>query len=246
MLKKSLKYISIAALACYLLFLFVIIPWQEDNSSCKELVITISGNELGTINNEEIVNELKNHNLYPEGVKMEEISCQDIENFINNMSLVKECQVYKTNNNSVMLKLSCRQPVLKVYDKFGNTYYIDCEGCKITGIKEPLLLPVVSGEIDDNMIWNELMTIASVIKKDPFWMAQIEQIYFNENKEAVIIPRMGEHIIELGTVKQLEEKLSSVKIFYTNGLSIMGWDKYNKLNIKISDKVICTKRDKEK
>ena len=56
MLKKSLKYIPVAALACYLLFLFVIVPWQEDNDKCSELVINISGNELGTINNEEIVN----------------------------------------------------------------------------------------------------------------------------------------------------------------------------------------------
>ena len=57
---------------------------------------------------------------------------------------------------------------------------------------------------------------------------------------------MGEHIIELGTVEQLNEKLSSIKTFYTDGLSVKGWDRYNKLNIKISNKVICTKRDKEK
>ena len=74
-------------------------------------------------------------------------------------------------------------------------------------------------------------------------MAQIEQIYFNKGKEAVIVPRIGNHIIELGTVDKLKDKLSSIKIFYTDGLSIVGWDKYNKLNIKISNKVICTKNE---
>lgn len=246
MLKKSLKYIPVAALACYLLFLFVIVPWQEDNDKCSELVINISGNELGTINNEEVVNALKEGNLYPKGKGMDKISCLDIENFIMTMSLVKECEAYKTNNNKVKLKLVCREPVLKVFDKDGATYYVDSEGCKITSIKKPLMLPVVSGFVDDKMIGAELKTIASVIKSDPFWMAQIEQIYFHENKEAVIIPRMGDHIIELGTIKELSEKLSNIKIFYTDGLSIKGWERYNKLNIKISNKVICTKRDKEK
>lgn len=241
MLKKSLKYILVAALACYLLFLFIIVPIQEDNDRCSELVINISGNELGTINNEEIIDELKEKNLYPKGKEMEDISCLEIEDFIMTLSLVKECEVYKTNNNNVKLKLVCREPVLKVFDKEGAIYYVDSEGSKITSIKKPLQLPVVSGEIDDKMIREELKTIASVIKNDPFWMAQIEQIYFHENKEAVIIPRMGDHIIELGTITELDEKLSNIKTFYTDGLSVMGWEKYNKLNIKISNKVICTK-----
>ena len=246
MLKKSLKYIPAAALACYLLFLFVIVPWKEDKDKCSELVINISGNELGTINNEEIVNALRENNLYPKGKGMDKISCRDIENYIMTMSLVKECEVYKTNNNKVNITLVCREPVLKVFDKAGAIYYVDSEGNKIINIKKPLLLPVVSGEIDDRMIGRELKTIASVIKNDPFWMAQIEQIYFHANKEAVIIPRMGDHIIELGTITEFDEKLSNIKIFYTDGLSIKGWEKYNKLNIKISNKVICTKRDKEK
>lgn len=242
MLKKSLRYIPIAVIACYMLFAFVIVPRLENNDKCKELVISISGNELSTINKEEIVNTLKSEGLYPKGIKIDKVSCLEIENFIMTMSLVKGCQAYKTNDNIVHLELDCREPILKVYDKDGKMYHVDIEGCKITDIKKPLLLPIVSGEIDDRMIARELKTIALAIKKDPFWLAQIEQIHFNEAKEAVIIPRMGDHIIELGTVRGLEEKLSDIKTFYTEGLNIVGWDKYNKLNVKISNKVICTEK----
>lgn len=246
MLKKSLKYAPIAIIVCYLLFLFVIIPSQKDNDKCKELVINISGNQLGTINNEEIVNTLISNDLYPEGEKMDRISCLDIEDFIKTMSLVKECQVYKTNSNGIRLELVCREPVLKVYDKNDSIYYVDDEGHKITDIKKPLLLPVASGEIDDEMIGDELKTIITTIKNDPFWMAQIEQIYFDKKKEATIVPRMGDHIIEIGTVKDFDEKLSNIKTFYTGGLNIVGWDKYNKLNIEINNKVICTKKKNTK
>jgi cell division protein FtsQ len=132
--------------------------------------------------------------------------------------------------------------VLKVIDKNGATYYVDIEGEKIDGISKPLRLPVASGEIDDSMIEKELLSVVSAIKKDPFWLAQIQQIYFNDKKEAIITPRVGDHIIELGSVREIEKKLQNLKAFYINGLGTVGWNKYSKLNIKISDKVICTKK----
>ena len=244
MLKKILKYIIIAALGCYLAFAFVIVPLQKDYDSCKGVVINITDNKLGTISNEDIEEMLRDEELFPEGKQMDSIRCYEIENFINAMTLIKECQVYKTNEKRIKVDVICREPVLKVLDRNGETYYVDIEGEKINDIKKPLLLPVASGEIDDSMIANELQSLVLAIAKDPFWLAQIEQIYFNEKKEAVMTPRMGNHIIELGSIKQLDEKLSNLKTFYQKGLNAVGWDKYSKLNIKISNKVICTKREK--
>ena len=73
MLKKSFKYILIAAIACYLVFAFIIAPSLEDKDECRDLVINISGNRLGTINNDEIINALKENNLYPKGKMMDSI-----------------------------------------------------------------------------------------------------------------------------------------------------------------------------
>lgn len=243
MFKKILKYITIAAIACYLVFAFVIIPLQKDDNSCKGIEISICNNKLGTINTDEISELLRSEGLYPQGKPMDSVRCSDIEGYIKTISLVKECQVYKTNDKSVKVDVICREPVLKVFDKCGTTYYVDIDGRRIDNINKPLLLPVASGDIDDSMIANELQSIVKAIEKEPFWLAQIEQIYFNEKKEIIVTPRVGDHIIELGSVKQLDEKLKNLKEFYANGLNTVGWNKYSKLNIKISNKVICTKRD---
>ena len=243
MLKKILKYILATLLLCYLAFALVVVPSIKDNDSCKGVDINISNNDLGTINDETIVEMLVDEGLYPQEEVMDSIRCSDIEGFIGAMSLIKECQVYKTNGKRIKVDIVCREPVLKVLDKGGATYYVDIEGKKIDDIKKPLLLPVASGDIDDSMIENELQTVAVAMAKDPFWLAQIEQIYFNEKKEAVITPRMGNHVIELGTIRQIDEKFENLKAFYQKGLNTVGWNKYSKLNIKISNKVICTKRD---
>ena len=242
MLKKILTYITTVAIVCYLVFAFVIVPMQKENDNSKGIVIKIADNRLGTISAEDIEEMLNEEGLHPQDKMIDSVSCSDIENFINSMTLIKECQVYKTNGKKVVVDVICREPVLKVIDKSGATYYVDIEGQKIADIKKPLRLPVASGEIDDTMIDKELLSVVSAIEKEPFWLAQIQQIYFNDKKEAIITPRIGDHIIELGTVKQIDEKLQNLKTFYINGLSTVGWNKYNKLNIKISNKVICTKR----
>lgn len=244
MLKKILTYITTVAIVCYLVFAFVIVPMQKENDNSKGIVIKIADNRLGTISTEDIEEMLNEEGLHPQDKMIDSVSCSDIENFINSMTLIKECQVYKTNGKRIVIDIVCREPVLKVIDKSGATYYVDIEGEKIEDIKKPLRLPVASGEIDDAMIGNELRTIVSAIEKDPFWLAQIQQIYFNDKKEAILVPRIGDHVIELGSVKQLNEKLENLKAFYTNALNTVGWNKYSKLNIKISNKVICTKRDK--
>ena len=244
MFKKILKFIATLAITCCLVVAFVIVPLQKDNDECKSVVINITNNKLGTINNDDIIEMLEGETLFPQGKIMDSIRCYEIENFIKAMSLIKDCQVYKTNGNGIRVNVECREPVLKVYDKEGATYYVDVDGKKINDIRKPLLLPVASGEIDDSMVGNELQKVVSAIEKDPFWIAQIEQIYFNEKREAIITPRMGDHIIELGSIKQIDEKLQNLKEFYVKGLNTVGWNKYSKLNIKISNKVICTKRDK--
>ena len=242
MLKKILTYITTVAIVCYLVFAFVIVPMQKENDNSKGIVIKIADNRLGTISTEDIEEMLNEEGLHPQDKMIDSVSCSDIENFINSMTLIKECQVYKTNGKRIVIDIVCREPVLKVIDKSGATYYVDIEGEKIEDIKKPLRLPVASGEIDDAMIGTELRTIVSAIEKDPFWLAQIQQIYFNDKKEAILVPRIGDHVIELGSVKQLNEKLENLKAFYTNALNTVGWNKYSKLNIKISNKVICTKR----
>ena len=108
MLKKILKYILGTLLLCYLVFALVVVPCTKDNDSCKGVDINIGNNSLGTINDETIVEMLMDEGLYPQDELMDSIRCCDIEGFIGAMSLIKECQVYKTNDNRIKVDIICR------------------------------------------------------------------------------------------------------------------------------------------
>lgn len=145
-----------------------------------------------------------------------------------------------------MIEICCRKPIMKIFDKNGEAYCIDKDGNIIHGIQNALFLPVASGFIDKEIASKEIKDIAVAIDRSNFWKAQIEQLYFNEKKEAILVPRVGNHTIELGTADDIEAKLEKLSTFYKQALNGIGWNKYSKINIEFTDKVICTKREKQK
>lgn len=246
MLKKTLIYTFWILLAGYMLFALVIIPSLPDNNRCQGVVITVENDENGNLSNENIIELLGNEGLDPHGNIIDSISCSMVERCIRNISLVKECQVYKTNDRRIAIDIDCKVPILKVNDADGNGYYIDADGNKITGVHKALHLPVATGYISEEMRTADLKEIARAIYGSSFWQAQTEQIHFDQEGNIILVPRVGSHIIEFGKAENIAGKLDKLYTFYSKGLNAVGWDKYEKLNIEFNDKVICTKKEKNK
>jgi cell division protein FtsQ len=133
---------------------------------------------------------------------------------------------------------------MQVFDINGREFHIDDKGAVIDGISNAMYLPVANGFITTEMARKELLTIARFLQDNRFWNEQIEQIFFTAKKEVLLVPRIGNHTIELGCVNNLEKKLDKLRKFYQKGLNTVGWNKYKKINIEFDKQVICTKRDK--
>ena len=160
MLKKILIYIFWVILAVYMLFSLVIIPNIPDNNQCKGVLITVDNDENGNLSKENITELLDKEGLNPYGYIIDSIRCTVIENCINEISLVRDCQVYKTADKYVAIEIDCKIPILKVNDINGNEYYIDSDGNIITGVHKALHLPVATGHISEEMQSTELKEMA--------------------------------------------------------------------------------------
>lgn len=244
MFKRILKYLLVAVIVCYTLFALIVIPLNKENGTCQGVLINVNDNDLEIISRDEIMEILKQEGLDPSGKSLDGFYCNDIEKFMDNISLIDKCQVYKSIKGYTVIDINCRIPIIKVYDKNNRTYHIDEKGNIVHGIHKALYLPIANGHIDDSIATNEVMSIARVINEDKFWSSQIEQVYFDNNKQIILIPRVGSHVIELGEAENVEEKLEKLYTFYLNGMNKVGWNKYSKLNIEFGNKVICTQKNK--
>lgn len=242
MLKKFCIILTVTILSLYVIISILFLGHRNSESVCNGIDILIEGNGHNVLSNDNLEKMLKKRNIHPTGKNMEQIDCNVIENAINEYSLVEECQCYKTHKNLVGIRITCKEPILHIFDKNEKEFFIDKHGNIIEGIHNTIYLPVASGHIEREMADKELLKIANFLRDSEFWNEQTEQVYFTPKNEIVLVPRVGNHIIELGKADNLENKLEKLKEFYEKGLNKIGWNKYSKINIEFDNKIIGTKR----
>ena len=93
-----------------------------------------------------------------------------------------------------------------------------------------------------NTILRDIFHLVGYINRDDFWSAQIDQIYVDGNDEIDLIPRVGNHIIHLGSAENFEDKLRNLGVFYDRVLPEVGWNKYSRINLAYKDQIVCRRR----
>ena len=91
--------------------------------------------------------------------------------------------------------------------------------------------------------------IACFVEKNPFWKAQISQIYVNEKQEIELVPTVGEHVVLFGSVYRhenidevIKKKFDNLKNLYIDGFKITGWEKYKLINLKYGTEIPCERK----
>jgi cell division protein FtsQ len=103
-------------------------------------------------------------------------------------------------------------------------------------------VPVVSGTVTKSFATGKLFDFVSFIVGDPFWNAQIEQIYIREDLKIVLVPRVGDATIVLGKLDNYELKLEKLYRLYKGGFNTMGWNHYEKIDLQYDNQIVCTKK----
>jgi cell division protein FtsQ len=242
MFKKILTYTALALTVCYIVFAVFFVSGKDDDNTCKDIKVNIKENR-DMLSKASIISLLQNEDLDPTGKLLNKVKCFKIERYISGLSIIRDCQAYKTNDGDVILEINCRRPILAVQDKEGKQYCIDSVGTIIEGVSKLLYLPVATGNIVDSMATSELKDVANAINNDTFWKAQTEQIYFDQKRNIILVPRIGGHIVKLGSADSIKVKLDKVKTFYIKGLNTIGWNTYSILDAEFDDRIIGTRRE---
>ena len=193
------------------------------------------------------------------GQPVKDISVADIENRINVLRELRVAEVYLTIDRTVKIFVDQRDPVMRVMPEDGGDYFIDEEGVVIR--KKNLYNPrlhIVGGNVTittkmlegvsifdtsiKKTVLRDIYYLVDYIKDDDFWSAQIDQIYVDREDKLDMIPRVGNHVIHLGTIENLEGKLRNMEAFYSKVLPEVGWNKYSVINLEYKDQIVCKRR----
>lgn len=239
---KKIVYIGIAfLLVVYFIFTIVFISPNLNKEKCTKVIVDIVNNDtISYLNESQVCFFLEKLKLNLIKKNMCEINTEAIEKALKKCKLINKVEVYKTVGSTIRIKVYQRIFILRVIS--GNTdYYIDSNREIIpTPIGVATYVPLASGTINEKFAIEQLCPLAVFLQKNKFWNTQIEQIYVNNDLEIELIPRVGNHRIVLGNVKNFESKLNNLILFYKKVLNIVGWKRYSIINLQYKNQIVCT------
>ncbi|MDH6355721.1 cell division protein FtsQ [Dysgonomonas sp. PH5-45] len=244
-MKKVLVIVGLCLLAGYLIFAAFFFEDKPNDVVCSSFEIVQSSDTSKFIDLAEIEKTVAAKGLNPYGKQLKNINTYNIEQAILSNPFIKTTRVYITGSGAVKAEITAKHPILRVMPDSGESYYIDNEA-NVMPLSPHFTayLPVATGHITRPFAQKELFQLASFLQEDSFWNAQIEQIVVGANNEIEFIPRVGNQRILFGKIENIDKKLDKLMVFYRKGLNETGWNRYNVINLKYENQVVCTNNEK--
>ncbi len=230
----------------------------------KPDILIEASDENAFLTKDELYTRLVREGLLFPGQKFKDLDLRSIEENISKMSEVKETKAYAKIGGSWNIAVKIRKPIARIYNKFGENYYLDELGFVmvpsylytarvviVTGdIPDRINSPSVSEIINNDTLktirnLDEIYRISKYVCNDPFLKSQIGQIHLQKNGDFVLIPQVGGQTIIFGSAKtdeEVEDKFTKLIIFYQQGLPFEGWEKYEEINLKYKKQIVCRKK----
>ena len=244
MVKKILSILCVLLLAGYLVFSAVAkTDRHEDVRMCKGVDLHITDSlDIELIDENMILSLLQEQSVDPVGLPLDGIDLERIEQTLRLHPLVGNVECYKTGGDMLRINISSKVPLVRVMNNRGQDFYVDSKGEILSQHSLAVQLPLATGYIDRKFASDQLLKVVAAIDRSEFWKAQVEQINVTREGQIELVPRVGDHLLILGTPDNIEGKLDRLMNFYENGLDNVGWNKYRSISVAYDNQVVCKKR----
>lgn len=260
---KKRKKIIIWALILIIVPLVLIISRQQyKGAKCNQVVIELNGDGSGYfLNKSDIMAYIFEINDSVIGHEVSSIDVIGIENALHAIPYISEADAFVTVEGDLKVRVEQRKAIARVFNSHKEDFYIAEDGVIMPfSAEKPQKLCVVNGHIPDKLKSIESETIDKYdslflksslpgiyqtimyIQKDALLESMFTQIYIEKNGDISLIPVLDDHKVLIGNADSLNYKFKKLLTFYQKGMIRTGWDKYETINLKHSNQVICTKK----
>ena len=245
--KFSLVSLLCLGLVVYVVYAMIFLSGPDEDERCTLVELTVKQDEKSLfVDEKDLEDMLKNAHVYPKGMLMRDVDTKKIEDTIKKNEFISKVECYKSANGKLCISIEQRIPVMLVLPEGKDSYFVDAQGKIIPNKNIATSLVVASGNIDEKFASTHLAEFGQFLQTDEFWNNQIEQIYVLKNRKGErvveLVPRVGDHIVYLGSMDNFQKKLHKLELFYEKAVKTVGWEKYARVNLEYENQIICTKR----
>ncbi len=185
-------------------------------------------------------------------LKIKEIDTKKIENSIKTNNFVSTCQVAVDSKGILHIEVEELKPLARILSKnTSNGAYITETG-KLIPLSPNFTARVMllssersnDTELLDTAFWKTadgklFIDALKQIDKNPFWKAQITELERDSKGNLIAYPQVGEQLVEFGSAKNMEDKLTRLKTFYDKIIPIKGWGSYRMVSVRYDNQIVC-------
>ena len=167
----------------------------------------------------------------PLGRSRNEINLHDIETLLNSRSAISKSDASLANDGILDISITQRRPVIRIQTGSG-AFYIDDTGYIFPWVSTfTSYVPIVSGHIPVRL---EEGYRGVPEETDRKWVGQI-----------ISYTSVGDQKIIFGAIEDIDYKFAKLNAYYKQIVPAYGWEKYSTVNLKFSDQIVCTERNKK-
>ena len=245
--KTILKLLVFLGLAGYLTYAILDFNRPARSPECTGLDIIINDEQCTDFINENEIRELLvSKKLFPEGKALDDIDLTNLEKVLTASPYIDEALCFKTAEGRIAIHLTPRVPVLHVLNSEGEDFYIDNRGGTMPRGHHTIDLLVMTGNVPSSKAGPLYSNLGKRLGSDPYWSRQIQEIHVRADGDIELTPIVGDFTILLGDTSDLDDKLSRMRTFYSEGLDKAGWNRYRLINLKFAGQVVAERHEGKK
>jgi len=241
---------SLSAAALIVLF---VVSWKaKSQKKLIDIQVELVGESAQALFMDEIsIRAILNEQGVHVGLPLEKLNLTELERFIEKTEWVKNAEFFVDNKLVLEAKIEQRIPIARVFTSNGASFYIDNEGARLPLKQLTVLnLPVFTGfptdqsklSKPDSALLKDVLKFAMTIQKDSFFMAQVAQVNIEPNGNFQMVPTLGDHLVLLGTIDKLEDKLNRLFTFYKKVWVGSGINSYQVIDCRFDQQVVALKK----
>jgi cell division protein FtsQ len=192
---------------------------------------------------------------------MSQIDVGAIQVAVNRHPAIQSCNVYMGVDGILNIDIQQRAPMFRVMNSDGSGFYVDTLGqsfnlldrsvayvpiVSVEGVMGAMEFPATRAYYDENTLGltylDELVMFGNHMRKHADLKDWTEHIHLTAMGTLEVIPRIGRHVIDYGSIYNLEMKTKMLFQFYRSQLYITDLEKYSRINLNFENQVICEKR----
>lgn len=248
-MKKYLSIIFTVMLLAYLVVTLTAASGSDKDRRCTGMTLKVNDTSSSRfVTEEDLMIELDSLPARARGMLLTEINPAEIRRHLMSIDKIEDAEVLTYTDGRIEIRVTPIIPVARVFDG-DRSYYINRSGKQVTAnARYHKDVPIIRGDFstmaDTTFTALSIMPLVDYIYSDTTWSRFFTMIEVKSPDDIILVPNIREHVVNIGSVENIPDKLSRLHRFYTTVLSKRGYESYDTLSLKWNGQLVATRRKK--